>query len=148
MSFGDNIKRLQQWHASLHHGGQLPGKKRDVLVGDSLSAAPGLFLDFWVGDALPTKRRDNNILAGRAYFALDDFPGPVLAFPREDMHLHVLVIFRACGGGSHSYSLIKPSPRQEPQRPCKQSKHLTHSLVQDSISSSDVNPAFTLRNPD
>ena len=41
MALADDVERLQQRHAGLHHGGELAREQRDVLFGDSAAAGSG-----------------------------------------------------------------------------------------------------------
>ena len=107
MTFSDNIERLQQRHARFHHGGKLPRKKCDILLGNLFSATPGLLFNLGVRDPLPTQRRADDTFPGCAHFALDKFSRLVFPFPGKIEELYVFPVFLTGCGGSHRYSLIK-----------------------------------------
>ena len=78
----DDVERLQQRHAGLHHGGELAGEQRDVLVADFAAAAALLLLDLGDQDALAAQRGVDDGLAARAHLAADRACRPCPCLPR------------------------------------------------------------------
>ena len=80
-----DFEGLQQGHACLHHGGQLTGEQRDILVGDFLGAAEQgtLLLDFGDGNALLAQLGIDHGLAAGLHLALDLLAALVHPFPQE-----------------------------------------------------------------
>jgi hypothetical protein len=76
---------MQQRHARTHHGGQLAGEQRDVLVGDLAAAGEGLLADLVGEDALAAQHGLHDGFGRGAHFAADDLAGLVLAFPDEQV---------------------------------------------------------------
>ncbi len=74
VALADDVERLQQRHAGLHHRRQLAGEQRDVLVGDLLAAAQRPFLDLGDQDALAAQRDVDDVLAAGAQFAAHRLP--------------------------------------------------------------------------
>src|SRR6267154_5897382 len=82
VAFTDDVERLKERHARLHHRRHLAGKQGHVLV--AYAAAPSKFLPVDLGDddTLAAQRDLDHRLAARAHLTLDALPGPVLAFPK------------------------------------------------------------------
>src|SRR5580765_2079385 len=55
VSLADDVERLQQRHARLHHGRELPGEQRHVLIADPAAPADALLGDLRDDDALATQ---------------------------------------------------------------------------------------------
>ena len=70
MSLADNIKRLKQWHAGLHHGRKLPSKKREFFLRNRLTAAT-TFFDLGDINALTTQICRRTRLAKSSDFSFD-----------------------------------------------------------------------------
>lgn len=90
MSLADDVERLHQGHARVHHGGELTAEDGDVL-GDDLFLAGGeecrLFLDRDRLDALPAQIGLYQAGIGATGFPFDFFPFLIGADPDVDMGL-------------------------------------------------------------
>ena len=93
-ALADDVERLQERHAGLHHRGELARKEREILLSDAAAAARLDLLDPLHRDALAAQGGVDRDLAGGAQFAAHRLAGLILAFPGE------IEFFRAafCGG--------------------------------------------------
>jgi hypothetical protein len=87
VALADDVERLQQRHAGLHHRRQLAGEQGDVLAGDLLAAAVDLLLDLGDHHALAAQGDVDHGLATGAQFPAHGLAGFVLAFPGVDVFL-------------------------------------------------------------
>src|SRR4030095_8537014 len=102
VSLAHDVEVLQQRHAGFHHGRKLPGKERDVLVGD-LAAAEALPLDLAYLDALPPQRRVDLSFPRCAHFAAHRLAGFVLTYPGEVEFFYPW--FSDCRSGCRSHAI-------------------------------------------
>jgi len=99
----DDVKRLQQGYAGLHHGGHLAREQGDVLGLDLLARAHPALLDLGGQDALAAQGCLHLVFARGANLAAHDLAGTVLAFPLKDEFLDR---FTACDSGCHAFDLL------------------------------------------
>ena len=79
----DDIEGLEQRDAGFHHGRQLAGEQRDILLGDLAADLEAGLLDLGVHDPLAAQAGLDDGLAGRTHFAAHRLAVAVLAFPAE-----------------------------------------------------------------
>ena len=95
-----DVKRLEQWHASLHHGGELTGKDSDIFGLDGLTRAHAALFNLGRKYALAPQGSFDLVFTRSANFALDLFATPVLALPFE---YELLDTFRCSCHGAFSF---------------------------------------------
>ena len=81
MAAPHNVKRLQQRHARLHHGGQLTREKCNVFGFDGLARTKPLFFDFDGYQTLASQMGLYLVFSGGADFATSGLALAVFAFP-------------------------------------------------------------------
>jgi hypothetical protein len=96
VSLADDVERLKQRHARLHHGRHLPGEERHVLVGHLAAPADALLRNLGDDDALAAQRNVHQCRAASAHLSLDQLAGLVLAFPKVGSFLD-LYLCGCCG---------------------------------------------------
>src|ERR1700722_10218326 len=97
MAFADDVERLQQRHAGLHHGRELPREQGDVLGPDRTAAAEFLRRNLGDHDALTPQHDVDHRLAAGADFTTHQLAVLVLAFPDEGCFFDAL-LSRSLGG--------------------------------------------------